>query len=78
MVEFIQDLKYMCSADNTKSRGLYIFITVALIAMAIGIVGGIVGIIYTAIKGGSVVLMIILTLVIAAIFAGTIFWLIKS
>ncbi len=78
MRDFIDDLKYMCSADNTKSRGLYIFITIALIAMLIGIVGGIVGIVYTAIKGGQILMPVILTVVILVIFVAVVMWLKKS
>lgn len=78
MRDFIDDLKYMCSADNTKSRGLYIFITAALIAMLVGIIGGVIGIVYTAIKGGAIMMPLILTIVIAAIFVGVIVWLKKS
>ena len=36
MKEFFEELMYMCSANNTKSRGLYIFIVVAMAALLIG------------------------------------------
>lgn len=78
MRDFIDDLKYMCSADNTKSRGLYLFIAIALIAMLIGIVGGIIGIVYTAIKGGAILMPVILTVIILVIFIAVIVWLKKS
>lgn len=78
MRDFIDDLKYMCSADNTKSRGLYIFIVIALVAMLIGILGGVVGIVYTAIKHGSIVRPVVLTSIISVIFVGVIVWLKKS
>lgn len=78
MRDFIDDLKYMCSADNTKSRGLYIFIAVALVIILIGILGGTVGIVYTAIKGGSIVKSLILTAILLVIFVGVIVWLKKS
>lgn len=78
MRDFISDLFYMCSADNTKSRGLYIFITAALCFMLIGILGGFIGIIYTAIKHGPILMPLVLTLVILAIFVGVIIWLKKS
>lgn len=78
MRDFIDDLKYMCSADNTKSRGLYLFITIALIAMLIGIVGGIIGIVYTAIKGGAILMPVILTVIILVIFIAVVVWLKKS
>lgn len=78
MKDFIDDLKYMCSADNTRSRGLYIFITIALIAMLIGIVGGVIGIVYTAVKGGAILMPVVLTVVILVIFIGVVVWLKKS
>lgn len=78
MKDFIDDLMYMCSADNTKSRGLYIFIVIALIGMLIGVIAGVIGIVITAIHGGAILKSVILTIAIAVIFIGTIVWLKKS
>ena len=78
MRDFISDLLYMCSADNTKSRGLYLFITAALCFMLIGIIGGIIGIVYTAAHHGAIAMPLILTIVILVIFVAVIVWLKKS
>ena len=51
MGEFIEELKYMCSADNTSSRGFYIGITVMMILVAVLAVVALVLTIINAVKG---------------------------
>ena len=36
MKEFFEEFGYMCSSSNTKSRGLYIFIAIAMAVLALG------------------------------------------
>lgn len=78
MREFVSDLFYMCSSSNDKSRGFYIFVTVilAILTIAIPVMLGV--LIFSIIKGGSIVLPIILTIAAIAIYVAVIVWLRKS
>ena len=79
MKDFVEELMYMCSSSNTKSRGLYIFIAVALVAMMIGAVAMIAMLIINIVKFGAFSLMwVILLTVDLIIFIVTIVWLKKS
>ena len=79
MGDFISDLKYLCSADNTTSRGFYLFIAVAMVALAILAVVAVVLTVLNIIKGYGVNFLYVGMLV-AAIAAevGVFFWLKKS
>ena len=79
MGEFISELKYMCSADNTTSRGFYMFIAIAMIALAILALVAVVLTVLNIIKGYGVNFLYVGMLV-AAIAAeiGVFFWLKKS
>lgn len=79
MREFFEEFSYMCSSANTKSRGLYIFIAIAMIALLIGVVVGVVlmvvnGVKYHTING----LSIALTIGCVAALIGVFIWLKKS
>lgn len=78
MREFVSDLFYMCSSSNDKSRGFYIFVTIilAILTIAIPVMLGV--LIFTIVKGGSIVLPIILTIAAIAIYIAVIVWLKKS
>lgn len=79
MGEFISELKYMCSADNTTSRGFYMFIAIAMIALAVLALVAVVLTVLNVIKGYGVNFLYVGMLV-AAIAAeiGVFFWLKKS
>lgn len=78
MKEFFEELMYMCSANNTKSRGLYIFIVVAMAALLIGSVAMLVLLIINLVKGYFNLLFLVLFLVAVGILVGLIVWLKKS
>lgn len=79
MKEFFEELGYMCSASNTKSRGLYIFIAIGLAALAIGVVASAVMIVVNIVKFGIVPWMGIgLLVAMLAALIGLIIWLKKS
>jgi hypothetical protein len=78
MKEFFEELSYMCSSSNTKSRGLYIFIAIAMAIMAIGAVVMAVMFIVNTIKYGFTPLFLILLLVDVVLLVGVIIWLKKS
>lgn len=79
MREFFEEFSYMCSSANTKSRGLYIFIAIAMIALLIGTVIGIVLIIVNGIKYHTISpLSIGLTIGCVAALIGVFIWLKKS
>ena len=79
MGDFISELKYMCSADNTTSRGFYIFVAVAMVAVALLAVVALVLTVINVIKGYGINFLYVGMLV-AAIVAevGVFFWLKKS
>lgn len=78
MKEFIEELSYMCSANNTKSRGLYLFIAISLVALLLGSVAMLVLLIVNLVKGFFNPLFLVLLIVALAIFVGIIIWLKKS
>lgn len=79
MKEFFEELFYMCSASNTKSRGLYIFIVIAMALLAIGGLASIVMIIVNLVKFKAFsFLWLILCLVTWGVLTGLIIWLKKS
>ena len=78
MKEFFEEFAYMCSSSNTKSRGLYIFIAIALAVLALGTVASLVLFIVNTIKYGFTPLFLILFVVSLLILVGMIVWLKKS
>lgn len=78
MKDFIDELKYMCSASNTSSRGFYIGIAVFLIIMALCIPASLILLIINLIKGYFSVLFLILFIASLLITIGLIVWLKKS
>lgn len=53
MKEFFEELSYMCSSSNTKSRGLYIFIAAAMALMLIGAIAMVIMLIVNIVKFGA-------------------------
>ena len=78
MKEFFEEFAYMCSSSNTKSRGMYIFIAIALAVLALGTVASLVLFIINTIKYGFTPLFLILFVVSLLILVGIIVWLKKS
>ena len=78
MKEFFEEFAYMCSSSNTKSRGLYIFIAIALAVLALGTVASLVLFIVNTIKYGFTPLFLILFVMSLLILVGMIVWLKKS
>jgi len=78
MKEFFEEFAYMCSSSNTKSRGMYIFIAIALAVLALGTVASLVLFIVNTIKYGFTPLFLILFVVSLLILVGMIVWLKKS
>lgn len=78
MREFFEEFAYMCSSNNTKSRGLYIFIAIALVALLIGAVASLILFIINTIKFGFTPLFLILFLVTVILLVGIIIYLKKS
>ena len=79
MKEFFEEFAYMCSASNTKSRGIYIFIAAALALMLLGAVAMIVMLLVNVIKFGAFSpIWAILLLLDVIIFIAVIIWLKKS
>lgn len=79
MKEFIEELGYMCSSSNTKSRGFYIFIAVAMAAMIIGSVAMIVMLLINVIKYGAFSwLWLVLLLADIGAFIGVVIFLKRS
>lgn len=79
MKEFFEELSYMCSSSNTKSRGLYIFIATAMALMFIGAIVMLVMLIVNVVKFGafSPIWLILLIADLAALI-GVFIWLKKS
>lgn len=79
MKDFIEELKYCCSADNTTSRGLYIFIAIALVALLIADPVMLVLLIVNLVKYKAFkVMWLVLFVAITGILIGLIVWLKKS
>lgn len=78
MKDFIDELKYMCSESNQKSRGLYIFITIMLVLLTIGVVASAVLLVVNLIKGYTAPIFFILFFGVLAVWIGLIVWLKKS
>lgn len=78
MREFFEELGYMCSASNEKSRGLYIFIAIALAVLALGAVVSLVLFIVNTIKFGFYPLFLVLFIVTLLILIGMVVWLKRS
>lgn len=79
MKEFFEEFAYMCSASNTKSRGIYIFIAASLALMLLGAVVMIVMLLVNVIKFGAFSpIWAILLLLDIIIFVAVIIWLKKS
>lgn len=73
MRDFFDDLKYMCSADNTTSRGIYIVIAIALVLLPIASITG-----FVAFAMRKVVFSLILGIVAILLEVGLVIWLKKS
>lgn len=79
MKEFFEELSYMCSSSNTKSRGLYIFIAAAMVLMTIGAIAMTVLLIVNIVKFGAFSpLWAILLVADLAALIGIFIWLKKS
>lgn len=79
MRDFLEEFAYMCSASNTKSRGIYIFIACALSLMLLGAIAMIILLIINIVKFGAFSPMwAILIAVDVLSFIGVIIWLKKS
>jgi hypothetical protein len=78
MKEFFEELSYMCSSSNTKSRGLYIFIAIALAIMAIALPVMLIMFIVNTVKFGFTPMFLILLAVDLVLLIGVIVWLKKS
>lgn len=79
MKEFFEELFYMCSSSNQKSRGLYIFIVVAMALLAIGGVASVIMLIVNVVATKSFsILWLILSLLTWGVLIGIIIWLKKS
>lgn len=78
MRNFIDELRYMCSSSNTKSRGLYILITIMLIVMPLGAIAGLVGFFICLAASNFVALPLIISIVLIIIEVALILWLVKS
>lgn len=78
MKEFFEEFAYMCSSSNTKSRGLYIFIAIALIVLALGSLASLILFVVNTIKYGFTPLFLILFVVSLLILVGMIVYLKKS
>lgn len=79
MKEFFEELFYMCSSSNTKSRGLYIFIVIAMALLALGGVASLIMLIvnFVTTKAFSI-LWLALALVTWGVLIAVIIWLKKS
>lgn len=78
MKEFFEEFAYMCSSSNTKSRGLYIFIAIALGVLALGSLASLILFVINTIKYGFTPLFLILFVVSLLILVGMIVYLKKS
>lgn len=79
MKEFFEELGYMCSSSNTKSRGLYIFIVAAMILLLLGGVASIVMIVINLVKYKAFsFLWLGLSVVTIGALIGVVVWLKKS
>lgn len=78
MREFVSDLMFMCSGSNTSSRTFYIIVTAVLALLVLGIPAMTILLIVTAVKGGSIVLPLVLLIFAIIVFIGIIIWLKKS
>lgn len=78
MKEFFEEFAYMCSSSNTKSRGIYIFIAIALTLLFIGCIVSLVLFVVNTIKFGFYPLFLALFVVSLLILIGMIVWLKKS
>lgn len=78
MKDFFEELKYMCSASNTKSRGTYIMIVVTLIALLIAFVAGIVAEIVYISASNFQILPLLISVIALIVEIALIVWLKKS
>lgn len=78
MKEFVSDLLYMCSGNNTSTRGFYILVTAVLAILTLGIPVMLGLLIFNIVKGYSFILPLILLLVAIAIYVLVIIWLKRS
>lgn len=79
MKEFFEELFYMCSSSNTKSRGLYIFIVVAMAVLLIGGIASVALLVINAVTTKTFsVLWLALALLTWGALIGIIIWLKKS
>lgn len=79
MKEFFEELAYMCSESNTRSRGLYIFIAIMMAVMAIGGLASLVLLLVNIfVQKTFSILWLVLTILIFGILIGLIVWLKKS
>lgn len=78
MKEFFEELKYMCSASNTKSRGTYIMVVITLIALLIAFVAGIVAEIVYISASNFQILPLLISVIALVIEIALIVWLKKS
>lgn len=75
--DFVSELLYMCSANNEKSRGFYIFVTVMLAVLTIACVAMVVLNIFMLIKGWWNFIYLVLFLV-AVVLEGVTIWKLKN
>ena len=78
MKEFFEELKYMCSASNTKSRGTYIMVVITLIALLIAFVAGIVAEIVYISASNFQILPLLISVIALVVEIALIVWLKKS
>lgn len=69
MREFFEDVKYMCSSSNTKSRGFYLAVTIASILFLLVSIAAIVLVVVGVIKT-NIVQVIIASVVAIALVVG--------
>lgn len=69
MREFFEDVKYMCSSSNTKSRGFYLAVTIASILFLFVSIAAIVLVVVGVIKT-NIVQVIIASIVAIALVVG--------
>ena len=78
MRDFIEELLDKCSANNTKSRGFYIMVTVGLALLALGSVATLILNVIMLIKGWWIPLYAILFVAAVGLTVGMVVWLNRS
>lgn len=78
MKNFILELKDMCSASNTESRGFYIMVVAVLVLLLVSVISGLVATAIYAGAGNFQMLPLIVSIVSLVVFIGLVLWLHKS